>query len=64
MSRMIVTRLGESKAEHMITKRGILLDDYGKNVQDWINHGQISYKITEKYNIQFWIEKIIERKTK
>ena len=64
MSHVIVTRLGESKAENMITKRGILLDDYGKNVQDWINHGQIAYKITEKYNIQFWIDKIIERKTK
>lgn len=55
MSQVIITRLGESKAEHMITKTGILLDDYSKNVQDWINHGHVAYKVTEEHNVRFWL---------
>lgn len=32
----IIMRNGEKKADYMRTADGILFDDYGKNIQDWI----------------------------
>ena len=33
---VIIMRNGESKAKYMRTADGILFDDYGKNIQEWI----------------------------
>lgn len=32
----IIMRNGESKVKYMRTPDGILFDDYGKNIQDWV----------------------------
>ncbi len=33
---VIIMRNGESKAKYMKTADGILFDDYGKNIQEWL----------------------------
>lgn len=33
---VIIMRNGESKAKYMRTADGILFDDYGKNIQEWV----------------------------
>ena len=33
---VIIMRNGESKAKYMKTADGILFDDYGKNIQEWV----------------------------
>lgn len=35
---VIIMRNGESKAKYMRTADGILFDDYGKNIQEWVCH--------------------------
>lgn len=35
---VIIMRNGESKAKYMKTADGILFDDYGKNIQEWVCH--------------------------
>ena len=34
----IIMRNGESKAKYMRSADGILFDDYGKNIQEWVCH--------------------------
>lgn len=58
---IIIIRLGESKADHMVTDTGILLDDYGKNCREWFERGNIAYKIRPGYDINFWAKLIITR---
>ena len=59
--RIIITRIGECKADHMLTEDGILLDDYGKNCREWFEKGHVAYKITPEYNIAFWAKLILRR---
>lgn len=42
---IIIMRSGQNKADFMKTKKGILLDDYGKNCQQWRERGNIAIKI-------------------
>ena len=58
---IIIIRLGECKAEHMVTEKGILLDDYGKNCREWFERGNIAYKIRPGFDINFWSKLIITR---
>ena len=58
---IIITRIGECKADHMLTEDGILLDDYGKNCREWFEKGHIAYKITPEYDINFWAKLILRR---
>lgn len=44
---IICVRIGQDKSEH-IRERGILFDDYGKNVREWEAKGMKAYKIGEK----------------
>lgn len=36
--RVILMRNGQNKAEFMKTPHGVLLDDYGKNITQWLAH--------------------------
>jgi len=36
LANAIIMRNGESKAKYMKTADGILFDDYGKNIQEWV----------------------------
>lgn len=37
---IIIMRVGQNKADFIKTESGILLDDYGKNCQEWIESGK------------------------
>lgn len=37
---IIIMRVGQNKANFIKTESGILLDDYGKNCQEWIESGK------------------------
>ena len=34
---IIIMRVGENKADYMKTADGILFDDYGKNIREWVS---------------------------
>lgn len=36
--KVIIMRNGENKAQYMKTADGILFDDYGRNIIDWVSH--------------------------
>jgi 5'(3')-deoxyribonucleotidase len=46
-SHIIFCRNGQNKADFMKTKKGILLDDYGKNCRQWRERGNVAIKITK-----------------
>lgn len=49
---IIICRNGERKVDFMKSDLGILLDDYGKNLQEWgCKRGNIGYKISESQTI-------------
>lgn len=49
---IIICRLGERKVDFMKSDYGILLDDYGVNLQEWtFKRGNIGYKISEAQTI-------------
>lgn len=49
---IIICRNGERKVDFMKSDLGILLDDYGKNLQEWGHkRGNIGYKISESQTI-------------
>lgn len=49
---IIICRNGERKVDFMKSDLGILLDDYGKNLQEWgRKRGNIGYKISESQTI-------------
>lgn len=50
---IIILRTGENKADHMKTKKGILLDDYGKNCELWREKGNQAVKITKPLQEHF-----------
>lgn len=45
---IIICRVGQRKVNFMKTKKGVLLDDYGRNLKEWNTHkGNSSYQISE-----------------
>lgn len=42
---IIIMRNGQNKADFMKTKKGILLDDYGKNCEQWRERGNIAIQV-------------------
>lgn len=44
-SNIIIMRVGENKADFMKTKNGVLLDDYGKNCNQWRERGHQAVKV-------------------
>lgn len=49
---IIICRNGERKVDFMKSDLGILLDDYGKNLQEWgVKRGNIGFKISESQTI-------------
>lgn len=50
---VIICRNGDRKVDFMVNETcGILLDDYGKNLQEWgTKKGNLSFKITENVTI-------------
>lgn len=58
-SKIIIIRNGQSKVNYMATKKGILFDDYGKNIKEWLTKKEnVAFKINEITNIKFWCEKL------
>lgn len=59
VSHIIIIRLGENKADYMVSANGILFDDYGKNCRQWVEkQGNIACKITDKHGIKSYIRYI------
>lgn len=49
---ILVCRIGDNKITRMKTKEGILFDDYGKNIEQWLQHkGNRAFKITKEKGI-------------
>ena len=50
---IIICRNGQRKVDFMVNEKcGILLDDYGKNIQEWYTKkGNLAYKITNELTI-------------
>jgi hypothetical protein len=49
---IIICRNGERKVDFMKSDYGILLDDYGVNIQEWtFKRGNIAFKISESQTI-------------
>ena len=50
---IIICRNGQRKVDFMVSEQcGILLDDYGKNIQEWYTKkGNLAYKITSEKTI-------------
>lgn len=44
---IIIMRVGKNKADYMKTADGILLDDYGKNCEQWRERGNNAVQIKE-----------------
>lgn len=42
---IIIMRNGKNKADYMKTKKGILLDDYGKNCEQWRERGNVAIQV-------------------
>ena len=43
---IVIMRIGEKKVDYMLTKNGILFDDYGKNCREWLSvEGNKSIKV-------------------
>lgn len=57
---IIICRNGQKKVHFMKTKKGILLDDYGKNCREWLEvKGNISYQISVKKPISSLMTTIV-----
>ena len=53
---IILCRNGQKKVDFMVSERGILLDDYGKNCREWLEvRGNVSYKITKENGIGAYV---------
>lgn len=49
---IIICRNGQRKVDFMVSDFGILLDDYGVNLQEWtIKRGNLAFKISEAQTI-------------
>ena len=49
---IIICRNGQRKVDFMRDGNGILLDDYGRNIEEWLTkRGNIGYKITNDLTI-------------
>lgn len=44
-SHIIIMRNGKNKADFMKTKKGVLLDDYGKNCEQWRERGNKAIQV-------------------
>lgn len=44
-SQVIFCRNGQNKADFMRTKKGVLLDDYGKNCEQWRARGLVAIQV-------------------
>lgn len=61
-SNIIIIRNGQNKSEFMKTRKGILFDDYGKNLHEWEQkEGNIAFKITQASNIKFWLDTMLNK---
>lgn len=50
---IIICRNGQRKVDFMVSEKGILLDDYGKNIREWeTKKGNIGFKIKDTYTIK------------
>jgi 5'(3')-deoxyribonucleotidase len=62
-NQIIFCRVGQNKADYMKTEQGILLDDYGKNCEQWRERGntavQVSKPLEEHFN-EFMIMNILD----
>ena len=60
---IIFCRVGQNKADYMKTEQGILLDDYGKNCEQWRERGntavQVSKPLEEHFN-EFMIMEVLD----
>ena len=50
---IIIMRVGKNKADYMKTRQGILLDDYGKNCNQWRERGNQAVKIEKPLQEHF-----------
>lgn len=59
---IILMRNGQRKSDFMKTTDGILFDDYGKNIREWVaaDGNNIGWKITADGNIQVAIKTLME----
>lgn len=57
---IIICRNGQKKVDFMKTNDGILLDDYGKNINEWLEKNtNKAFKISNDTPIEKYIEKIL-----
>ena len=50
--KVIICRNGQRKVDFMVSDIGILLDDYGRNIQEWYTKkGNLAYQISERNSI-------------
>lgn len=55
-SKVIICRNGQRKVDFMVSDKGILLDDYGKNIQEWTSKkGNLAYQISERNPITSFV---------
>jgi 5'(3')-deoxyribonucleotidase len=48
-NQIIIMRNEQRKADYMKSKTGILFDDYGKNIAEWVEHkGNKGYKVNKE----------------
>ena len=52
-NQIILCRVGDNKADYMKTKQGILLDDYGKNCEQWRERGNIAVQVSKPLEEHF-----------
>lgn len=50
---IIFCRIGDNKADYIKTEEGILLDDYGKNCEQWRERGRVAVQITKPLEEHF-----------
>lgn len=50
---IIIMRNGQNKADFMKTEKGILLDDYGKNCEQWRERGNTAIQIKKPMHEHF-----------
>lgn len=50
---IIFCRVGENKADFMKTEQGILLDDYGKNCEQWRARGRVAVQVKKSLEEHF-----------
>ena len=53
---VIICRNGQRKKDYMKTADGILFDDYGKNIREWVDERNGAFKVTADGTVRVGLE--------